>query len=148
MIRFDCITPVPNALNRQDLARLGRVLSKVVCCGRQAKTIGVRFVSLQEMRGLNRAFRDKDKPTDVLSFPFIPLVGENEKDGQAGDLAICEAFAAVEAKRRSIGLREELIRLFVHGTLHLMGYDHETVKEEEEMFALQEDLVAKCLPEL
>jgi probable rRNA maturation factor len=79
-----------------------------------------------------------NRPTDVLSF-------SSEDAGYLGDLAICVPYASREAKRRAIPVTEELVRLLVHGTLHLSGYDHATAKQEEVMFRLQERIVESII---
>jgi probable rRNA maturation factor len=71
------------------------------------------------MRRLNHRYRGHDRPTDVLAFA-LPA-----PDGSLlGDLYVCPAVARAEARERGIPVGEELTRLLVHGTLHLLGYDH------------------------
>jgi len=86
---------------------------------RQAAAISVTFVGRDRMRGLNRRFLGASRPTDVLAFA---LPGPGGK--LAGDIYICPWVAAREARRHRVGLREELVRLVVHGTLHVLGWDH------------------------
>ena len=74
------------------------------------------------LRRLNRDFRAKDKPTDVLSFPAPADLAE----GYAGDLAISLETAARQAEQHGHTLRDEVRILLLHGTLHLSGMDHET----------------------
>jgi probable rRNA maturation factor len=79
-----------------------------------------------QIHTLNRQYRGKDKPTDVLSFPLAdelqPLL--------LGDVVISVETAARQAQRRGHGLREELQTLLIHGILHLLGYDHEVSRGE------------------
>jgi probable rRNA maturation factor len=79
-----------------------------------------------QIHTLNRQYRGKDKPTDVLSFPLAdelqPLL--------LGDVVISVETAACQAQRRGHGLREELQTLLIHGILHLLGYDHEVSRSE------------------
>ncbi|HSM87935.1 MAG TPA: rRNA maturation RNase YbeY [Candidatus Limnocylindrales bacterium] len=77
--------------------------------------IAVLITRRRRIQELNRRFRRKDKPTDVLSFP--------REDG--GDIAICAEIARENARRYGHALREELKILVLHGMLHLAGYDHE-----------------------
>ena len=84
----------------------------------------VRVTSSAEMRKMNRWFREKDKPTDVLSF-----VAESVP-GYAGDIAISMDIAAENAKRLGHPLADEVKVLILHGMLHLAGYDHETDRGE------------------
>jgi probable rRNA maturation factor len=81
--------------------------------------IVIRVTSAREMQGLNRRFRRKNKPTDVLSFPSgLPAGG--------GDIAIAEEVAAANAEQLGHSLNTELKILILHGLLHLAGYDHES----------------------
>jgi len=74
----------------------------------------------KEIHALNKNFRNKDKPTDVLSFP-------SSLENYLGDLIISVETASVQAKEYECSLLDELTRLSVHGLLHLLGYDHEKV---------------------
>ena len=133
MIAFVASAKLPHALTQPLLGRVGRELGRRLRL-RTKRSIGVRWVSESEMRQLNRTYRQINRPTDVLSF-------SSDEVGYLGDLAICVPYASREAKRRAIPLTEELVRLLVHGTLHLSGYDHATAKQEEAMFALQEGII-------
>lgn len=97
--------------------------------------VGVIFVSDVEMTKLNTTYRDKRKTTDVLSF------GNDEAwpgaEQPLGDIVISVAQARRQAKAAGKPIRAELAMLLVHGTLHLLGYDHETLKDERVMFPLQ-----------
>ena len=112
-------------------------------------SVGLSFVPPKRMRALNKVYRCKDKETDVLSFgpdiERLPETAKKEEKGYLGDIIICPSYAFKEAKRRGIDPREELIRLFVHGLLHLKGYEHQTEEEELVMFKLQENIVEKTL---
>ncbi len=84
--------------------------------------VNVLVTSSREVRALNRRFRGKNKPTDVLSFPPIPTV---EHDF-AGDVAISADIALQNARRLGHTVAEEIKILMLHGMLHLAGYDHES----------------------
>jgi len=92
--------------------------------------IALAFVGDAEIRTLNRTFRKKDKPTDVLSFPLR----ERAADGKyyLGDIIISVPTAARQAKRLGHPLERELEYLTTHGFLHLRGYEHDGGHEEEE----------------
>ncbi|MFA6429257.1 MAG: rRNA maturation RNase YbeY [Patescibacteria group bacterium] len=143
MITFEVLTPLPKPLKKTDLVQLPACLKRARGL-KQDRVISVRFVSSADIRQLNKTYRGLDRPTDVLSFGAEPVPGLRSSNKQAwlGDLAICVSYAATEAKRRSIDVREELIRLLVHGALHLAGYDHATPEEEQNMFVLQEQCVS------
>ena len=81
-------------------------------------TMTVALVSDARVRALNRQFRNKDAPTDVLSFPA-------SERGYLGDVVIASGVAARQARRAGHSLRTELRVLALHGLLHLLGYDHE-----------------------
>lgn len=81
-----------------------------------------------DIRRLNREFRGKDKPTDVISFPAAEASG----GGIAGDIAISASIAAENARRFGHAFAEELKVLILHGMLHLAGYDHETDRGQME----------------
>lgn len=94
--------------------------------------ISILITDDEEIHQLNKDFRGKDKPTNVLSFP---MMDENSPDiGIAilGDLVISEDTASREAKEASITLDQRMSQLLIHGILHLIGYDHETGPEDEE----------------
>lgn len=141
MITFLVTTPLPGALDSADLHATGRALASTLRL-RTKREVGVQFVSLREMQALNRVYRKKDRPTDVLSFDAAIEPGE-EAGVYLGDLVLCAPYAAEEAKRRSIDPREELVRLLAHGVLHLQGYDHATEEDESQMFGLQERVVQR-----
>ena len=108
------------------------------------REVGVRFLSLEEMRSYNRQYRKKDRPTDVLSFE--PSAEHARVSPEyLGDLLLCEPYASHEAARRGLSTQEELARLVIHGVLHLVGYDHATSEDEAHMFAKQEACVERFL---
>ncbi len=89
----------------------------------------------ETIRELNNQYRSKDKPTDVLSFPM-------EDKLMLGDIVISIDTAKKQAEEREIALEREVAFLFIHGLLHLLGYDHETsLDDEKEMFELQENIL-------
>ncbi|MBL8132165.1 MAG: rRNA maturation RNase YbeY [Anaerolineae bacterium] len=87
---------------------------------------------------LNRQFRGIDSPTDVLSFPLggSPVPGEPP---YLGDLVIAYPYSAAQAAREEFSAAHGLLLLVVHGTLHLLGYDHDSPENRAEMWAAQED---------
>jgi probable rRNA maturation factor len=86
---------------------------------------------------LNRDFRGKDQPTNVLSFPAAP----NPVD-HLGDIALAYGVCAAEAAARAIPLGDHLRHLTAHGVLHLLGYDHQIDSEAEAMEALEARILA------
>ncbi len=108
--------------------------------------VGVVLVDEDEMQALNREHRALDTPTDVLSFP-IDDDGDDDLDGvtrMLGDIVICVPVLRAQADENEVECGDELVDLLVHGTLHLLGYDHET--DAGEMLARQDELVATLQP--
>ena len=101
--------------------------------GRKAagRELGVRVVGPAESRRLNARYRGKDKPTNVLSFPAVELPAGPERP--LGDLVICPDVLRVEAREQGKSLRAHWAHLVVHGTLHLVGYDHEDCADADRM---------------
>ncbi len=93
----------------------------------------------ETIRKYNKEYRNKDRATDVLSFPM-------EDDIILGDVAISFETAKRQSEEAEINIDREVAFLFIHGLLHLLGYDNETSQEdEEEMFALQEKILKKLV---
>jgi probable rRNA maturation factor len=88
-------------------------------------SVAVAFVTDAEIARLNKTYREKNKPTDVLSFPAQSAKRANKKKF-LGDIAIAPAVARRYARKNSRTLKNEICILILHGILHLLGYDHET----------------------
>ena len=88
------------------------------------KTLTVSFVSDEEMRSLNRTYRDRDITTDVLSFPFEAEDFERSENF-LGDVVISSDQAARQAAQNGLSIDHEVNQLILHGALHLVGYNHE-----------------------
>lgn len=86
------------------------------------------------IQGLNRDYRQKDRPTNVLSFPAGPTPDDYP---MLGDIVIALETVSREAREKSIDLASHFTHLFLHGFLHLQGYDHETPADAEEMESLE-----------
>ena len=100
--------------------------------------VSVRIVDEQEMRALNRDYREQDKPTNVLAFPagdtgFVPP-GEMPL---LGDIVVCAAVVAREADEQGKPPGHHWSHMLVHGTLHLLGHDHVTDPQAQAMEALE-----------
>jgi len=104
--------------------------------------LSIALVSDVQIKRLNKLYRNKDKPTDVLSFP----IGEKVEDWLIlGDIVISVDTAKRQAQELGHSLEEELKRLLVHGLVHLLGYDHELGGEEEKKFFELEEFVLREL---
>jgi len=93
--------------------------------------VSIKFTSDAEVRSLNAAWRGKDRPTNVLSFP---MADESELASAQllGDVVLAAGICAAEAAAKNVPVETHAAHLVVHGTLHLLGYDHETSDEEAE----------------
>ena len=106
--------------------------------------ISVTFVDMDEIHQLNREYREVDRPTDVLSFPqFYDLEEEIPEVGEIclGDVVICKDKAAEQAEEFGHSFEREIIYLFVHSVLHLLGYDHMEDDEKACMRAREEEIM-------
>ncbi|MGH1461646.1 MAG: rRNA maturation RNase YbeY [Neptuniibacter sp.] len=102
--------------------------------------ICIRVVSPEESQNLNHTYRDKDKPTNVLSFPFE--VPEGIPLSLLGDLVICADVVAQEAKEQKKPLFNHWAHMVVHGCLHLIGFDHINDADAKEMENLERQSLA------
>ena len=112
--------------------------------------ISVSFVDNQKIHELNREYREKDRPTDVLSFPMWEkeeLADGSALDGHAvtlGDIIISAEKAKAQAEEYGHSIEREITFLSVHSTLHLLGYDHEVSADDEAyMNKKQEEVLVK-----
>ena len=99
----------------------------------------LRVVGSAESRRLDREYRGKDQPTNVLSFPSSPE--ERVATGILGDLVICAPVVAREAREQRKTLGAHWAHMVVHGTLHLLDYDHERVRDARTMEALEVEIL-------
>jgi probable rRNA maturation factor len=110
--------------------------------------ISVKFTSNAEVQSLNAGYRGKDKPTNVLSFPMVEpemLVGIANRGGELllGDIVLAHGVCSGEAADKHIAIETHASHLVVHGTLHLLGYDHEdSDADAEAMEALERAALA------
>lgn len=92
----------------------------------------------ETVRQLNQQFRGVDTPTDVLSFPAeIPNYDDVDDSKYLGDLVIAYPYAQMQAEKNQHSMTDSLILLVIHGTLHLLGYDHNTSDNRAEMWSVQ-----------
>jgi probable rRNA maturation factor len=131
--------------NRQRQFKIHRN-SVVLFCAELLQSLGVAqeevsvvFVGARTMRALNRRYRRKDYPTDVLSFSYGTI--ESDQASFLGEIVIAPDIAVRNAARWGINPEKELRKLLVHGILHLLGYDHET--DRGRMNRMQKKLVRR-----
>ena len=101
--------------------------------------LGIRVVGSRESRALNERWRDRAKPTNVLSFPASPEQGGR----QIGDLVVCAPVIAREAREQGKPIASHWAHMIVHGTLHLLGFDHERAADAKRMEGRERALLAR-----
>ncbi|MBK3333257.1 rRNA maturation RNase YbeY [Persephonella atlantica] len=105
--------------------------------------LSITLTDNQTIKELNRNWRKKDRPTDVLSFP-IDEKPPGYRYRVLGDVVISLPYAKKQAEEIGIPYKDEVVRLLIHGILHLLGYDHETCPAEaKKMFSLQDRIFEK-----
>jgi probable rRNA maturation factor len=102
--------------------------------------VSVRLMSAAEIGDLNRRYRDKSAPTNVLSFPYDEDVAAKVR--VLGDIAVCTEVIEAEAKSQGKALAAHLAHMLVHGTLHLVGFDHIQEDEAQEMEQIEVEIMA------
>ena len=120
-------------------------ISEVLSVARPGKAaaveMAVRIVDEDESRALNKRFRHVDKPTNVLAFPAddieLAALRDDTEACALGDLVICGPVVIREAAEQAKDPGNHWLHLLLHGTLHLLGYDHENAQEAAEMESLE-----------
>ncbi|PTE10299.1 rRNA maturation RNase YbeY [Mesorhizobium helmanticense] len=105
--------------------------------------LSIVFSDDAHIRGLNANWRGKDKPTNVLSFPAFPFPKGGPLPPMLGDIVLAAETVAREAALEDKPLDNHITHLVIHGLLHLLGYDHETDTEAEEMEAIERSALAR-----
>ncbi len=108
--------------------------------------VSVSFIDNEEIHKINKEYRKIDRPTDVISFAFLDNEDRAKEYASGmpvilGDIYISLDKADEQAKEYGHSMKRELCFLFVHGLLHLLGYDHMTKEDEEIMFPLQDKIL-------
>lgn len=119
-----------------------RTWARAALAGRRRDAeLSIRIVDAAESQALNRQFRGKDKPTNVLAFPAelppelaLPLLG---------DVVICREVVEAEAAAQAKPVEAHWAHMVIHGTLHLLGHDHESPAEASVMEALEAEMLAE-----
>jgi len=104
---------------------------------RRDARVTLRIAGAREVRRLNRDFRAKDYPTNVLTFVY------RERPALEGDIVLCAPVVAREARQRGIGADAHYAHLVVHGMLHLQGHDHLRAREAQRMERRETRILAK-----
>jgi probable rRNA maturation factor len=110
-----------------------------LAAGRRRGELGIRVVGARESRALNARWRGRDKPTNVLSFP----AAADLRGRQIGDLIVCAPVVAREAREQGKSVAAHWAHMVVHGTLHLLGFDHERAADARRMEGRERALLAR-----
>ncbi len=109
--------------------------------GKGESELLIRLVDQNEIQNLNKTYRHQDKPTNVLSFPSdLPIEID---EAILGDVVICTQVVTQEAKAQNKTFDHHLIHMAIHGTLHLLGYDHIEEDEAQQMENLEIKILEK-----
>jgi probable rRNA maturation factor len=136
------------------LSRLQKILAEL---GKEGCEFSVSFVSDDSIQELNKTYRGKDDPTDILSFvqqddvqdfDWPDLEYEEGEEGEDGNTILGDMVISLDALQRNaqsftVSSDEELFRLLIHGILHLLGGDHESNDESEPMLIQQEEILSR-----
>jgi len=111
--------------------------------GHPSAHLSLTLVGKTRMQRLNRTYRQRDYATDVLAFPMQDA--SQSPLAFVGDVVICVPVALSQAPRFNNAPDEEFLRLLIHGTLHLLGYDHETTEQEAKRMQRKEQAIFRSL---
>jgi probable rRNA maturation factor len=137
----------PRSVSRPLLVRLAR---KAFDAGGGKGSAAVTMVAVGDakMKSLNRRYRGKNKVTDILSFGnddrFASPPLRLSAPSPLGDIIICLPQVSRQAKKIGRAFRDEMALMVVHGILHLLGYDHESLADERRMFGLQHEILLRA----
>jgi probable rRNA maturation factor len=132
---------VPAAAAIQEWVRRALTLSPQAVANAE---VSVRVVDESEMQQLNRDFREQDKSTNVLSFPAGEITGlPTDANRFLGDIVVCAPVIAREASEQGKPSPDHWAHMLVHGTLHLIGYDHQSDEQAKVMEALEKQVLGR-----
>lgn len=123
--------------DREILHCISHVLKQL----RVGGSLSVHCIGDTHMRTLNYRYRGKDKTTDVLSFRLSEGEAASSSHEELGDIFISIPQIKRQAKSLGLSVKEEFVRMLVHGILHILGYDHQKKNDAEHMFSLQEKFI-------
>jgi probable rRNA maturation factor len=132
-------TSTPNEILFQQWAQLAA--AEFLNQQNEDQELTIRIVDEEESQRLNHYYRGKDKPTNVLSFPYEQAPGLHVP--LLGDLVICAPVVSHEAAQQQKPIEAHWAHMILHGVLHLLGYDHIQTEEAEKMEKLEVTLLAK-----
>ena len=137
MVEINNLSAKYRNIDKNFLKKVAEKIIKLEAPGKKID-LSVGLVNPEEIAGLNKKYRKKDKPTDVLSFGKL--------GDEVAEIIICPEEVKKNAEESGESFKRELSRVLVHGILHLAGYDHEKKESEaKKMFSLQEKYISKLI---
>lgn len=141
MIKFGFANETRKRIAKADFEKLAKKFYKVMKDVVDKKLFGrdglvdLVIVNDETIQAMNKEYRGKDKPTDVISFAYLDVTEYEQEEGDVitGDIFISVETAEKQAKEKNHSRQREMEILFVHGLLHCFGFDHNTDEEEAEM---------------
>lgn len=124
--------------------KVGKVLNALAC---HEGELSILFVDDTKMTELNRAYRGKSGPTNVLAFPMTEEAGRGVASGMLGDIVISVDSAQRESEETGEILENTVYRLLVHGLLHLLGFDHELSADDALRMEKEQERLLKMIGE-
>lgn len=143
---FECVVDVrrTGAVSNLDPRTIKRRAKRILeALGQTHCELSIMLCDDGFIHELNREYRGKDKPTDVLSFPMAQEDSVEEPTTMLGDVIISVDTALVQANANGHSLLKESTTLLIHGILHLIGYTHDSDEDEEQMNRIAADLLSK-----
>ena len=143
------LSPPPQALDLPDFdaaALEARAAALLEALGLADAELSLSLADDPTMAELNARYRGRSEPTDVLSFSLVEGEHAEHRGTLLGDVVVDLEVAARQAAELGHSLDEELLRLLIHGTLHLLGYDHQEARETQIMEARERELWARLVP--
>lgn len=119
-------------VDKSEILRLAKLVLKGE--NKESESVSIAFISPEEIHQLNKQFRRKDKPTDVLAFERNPEMAQD-----VAEVVVCPEVVKEKTKDSELSFEKELANTLIHGILHVLGYDHErSRRDEKEMFEKQQ----------
>lgn len=145
MVLLECRGAFPTGLTRKEAEKLASLTFRMAG-GKGQAIASLTVVNDAAIKSLNRQYRGKNKVTDVLSFGFFGAKGKFTVPAASGPATLGDIFISLpqikrQAKAASRPVRQEFALMVIHGILHLIGFDHETLAQEKRMFRLQQDVL-------
>lgn len=143
MLKFDFYNHTKQRVEKKLLKKLLKTAEKVLVKEKKISAaqdfcFELSLIGLAAMARINKKFRGKNHPTDVISLSYF---NENAKSGLIGEIFICMPYAIKQAKKPGNTLNKELQFLFIHGLLHIFGYDHKKKPDAKRMERLTKEII-------